>query len=261
MVNLPGGKPQRPISMLYRPLAAQSVVATHSHGWGQLVYSYSGVLEVAAPGGRYLAPPDRAVWVPADFPHEVSSYYGAEVSSIYITVAESGDLPDQCRVIHVAPLLRELIIAALQRPADYDWDGADGRLFRTLRDQVVVAEPAPLYLPLPSDPRLQKICAQLQAQPDSKVTIAEWSQSVGASVRTLQRLFQKETRLNFQEWRQQLRLLLAQQRLAEGKHTITSIANDLGYESTSAFIAMFQKQVGITPGDYVKSLRKTTTAR
>lgn len=255
LITPPSGRPQRPISVLFRQLAQQSVVPAHSHGWGQLVYSARGVLDVITPDGRYLLPPDRAAWVPPDVPHEVSTLQGGDISSIYITVEESASLAPHCCVLEVSPLLRALILEALQQDVEYDWRGPAGRLFRTLRDQVAVARPAPLHLPLPQDPRLLKICDQLQTDPASPRTIAEWGALAGASERTLQRLFQKETRLSFQQWRQQLRLQIALQQLVEDRQPVTTIAAALGYESTSAFIAMFRSQMGVTPGEYLKSLR------
>jgi len=72
-----------------------------------------------------------------------------------------------------------------------------------------------------------------------------------ASARTLARLFVKETGLTFGAWRQQARLLKALEWLAEGR-PVTAIAFDLGYESPSAFIAMFRRTFGVPPGRYLK---------
>ena len=255
LIPLEKGKPARPLSVLYRQLPAQTVVAAHSHGWGQLVYSAQGVLDVTTPAGRYLLPPDRAVWVPAGVPHEVASHQGAEIASIYVMPEAGGVLPAESRVMEVSPLLRALILEALRQPADYDWRGPAGRMFRTLRDQIAVAAPAPLFLPLPEDPRLLKVCYLLQAEPEKQWTIAQWGEYVGASDRTLQRLFRKETRMSFQQWREQLRLQIAMTKLVAGSESVTRIAAGLGYESASAFIALFQKHLGMSPGEYARSCR------
>ncbi len=252
----PTGKPQRPISMLYRKLPPQSVVTAHSHNWGQLVYASTGVLDVTTPSGRYLVPPHRAVWVPPEHPHEISSIHGAEISSVYITTDEAQSLANHCYVLEVSLLLRELILEALRQPSEYEWLSSTGRLFRTLRDQVIGANSVPLHLPLPSDSRLQKICTELQNHPERKRNLEQWGEFAGASSRTVQRLFLKETGLSFRSWRQQLRLQIALQRLATEKHSVTRIASDLGYESSSAFISMFQQQLGVTPGEYAKPFKQ-----
>ena len=253
LIVFPEGKPIRPVSVLYRQLQAQTVVAAHTHNWGQLVYCRQGALDVITPAARYLIPPDRAVWVPPNQPHEISSLYGAELTSINILPVATADLAQECLVLEVSQLLRELIQEALKQPVDYDWHSPAGRLFRTLRDQIAVAPQAPLYLPLPVDSRLRNICYQLEEDPSLQHTLSEWGTLVGASERTLQRLFQKEARMTFQQWRQQLRLQVALERLVTSRDSVTMIAADIGYESTSTFISMFQKYCGMTPGEYRKS--------
>jgi AraC-like DNA-binding protein len=68
----------------------------------------------------------------------------------------------------------------------------------------------------------------------------------------VQRLFLGETKMTFGKWRQQLRLLHAMQTLAAGEK-VTAAALEAGYNSTSAFISMFRKQMGTTPTRYLKS--------
>jgi AraC-like DNA-binding protein len=89
----------------------------------------------------------------------------------------------------------------------------------------------------------------ITSPPAVRFTIEEWGARVGASNRTLSRLFQSETGMSFVRWRQQLHVGLALQRLASGE-SVTNIAIDLGYESTSAFIAMFRRMLGTTPARY-----------
>lgn len=59
--------------------------------------------------------------------------------------------------------------------------------------------------------------------------------------------------MTFGAWRQQARLLAALTRLA-AKEPVTAVAFDLGYESMSAFIAMFRRATGTTPARYFQSV-------
>ena len=52
--------------------------------------------------------------------------------------------------------------------------------------------------------------------------------------------------------RERLRLLQALRLLAAGD-PVTSVALDLGYASTSAFIFMFKRAIGTTPGRYFRT--------
>ncbi len=111
----------------------------------------------------------------------------------------------------------------------------------------------PLHLPMPRDPRLARICARIVAEPSDETSVEEWSRSVGASERTIIRLFPEETGLTFSRWKQQARLMAAVRLLAEGK-PVTDIALELGYESPSAFSAMFRRALGMTPTEYFQDM-------
>jgi AraC-like DNA-binding protein len=119
-------------------------------------------------------------------------------------------------------------------------------------DHLKAVESVPLQLPRPVDPRAQKVVARLVASPGEHRKLEKLCRECGASKRTIQRLFREETKMTFSRWRQQLRLLHAMQRLASGEK-VTAAALDAGYNSTSAFIAMFRKQLGKTPARYLES--------
>lgn len=118
-------------------------------------------------------------------------------------------------------------------------------------DTIQTLEPAPLNLPIAQDIRLQKIYAALCDNPADNRTIEDWGRRVGATGRTLRRLFRSQTGLSFQQWRRQFRILEAMERLEAGQ-PVTNVALDLGYDSTSAFITMFKKKLGTTPGQYFR---------
>ncbi|MFO6377930.1 helix-turn-helix transcriptional regulator, partial [Pseudomonas aeruginosa] len=159
-----------------------------------------------------------------------------------------------CRVLEVSGLLRELLLRAAEFPREYPPGGEAERLMQVVADEVGRLREAPLNLPLPGDPRLRRITDALQADPADPRGISDWAGLVGASRRTLARLFREQTQLSFREWRQRLRLLNAVAALEEGA-SVTRVASDLGYDSTSAFISLFQRHFGQTPGCFARSLR------
>lgn len=223
----------------------------HSHPWVQFSYAISGVLEVQTAHGRFIAPPQRAVWIPAGIEHRVHCSTQTQIRSLYIDHHILSDPPSSCRVVEVSPLLKELIRAFGKLPIEYDEQGAEGRLAAVLLDQLTHAPDKGLMLPLPADPRLQKIVAQLQKHPDASDTLNQWAQRLQVSEKTLSRLFSQQTGLTFRVWRQRLRLLSALP-LLEQKHPVTEVALACGYESISAFIAAFGEHFGSTPGEFFK---------
>ncbi len=239
----------RPVYGHLEALPNRALGYRHCHPWVQLSYAARGVLDVRTAAGRFVAPPQRAVWIPAGVVHRVHCSADTEIRSLYIAPSAVAPAPAGCRVLGVSPLLRELIRAFGELPADYDEDGPPGRLARVLLDQLAAAPEVGLVLPLPADPRLAGLCARLEASPDARQGLREWSLREGVSEKTLSRLFRRQTGLTFRLWRQRLRLLGALPALERGER-VTDVALASGYESVSAFIAAFREQFGATPGEF-----------
>ncbi|MEH6576342.1 MAG: helix-turn-helix transcriptional regulator [Amphritea sp.] len=222
----------------------------HSHGWGQLLFISEGLIQVSAEGiGYWVVPPQRAVWIPAFVEHDARTIHSVLMRNVYISPEAAQGLPNHCQVINVSPLLRELILALVGLDTLYDEDGAAGRLVSVFLDQLKAIPEVPLHLPQPGSKSLQKIAATLRAEPADKRSMDDWAIELGLSSRTLARRFRKETGMTFGQWRQQARLLSAITRIAQGD-PVAHIAQDLGYDSQSAFITMFRKALGKTPGRY-----------
>ncbi|MCO5787013.1 AraC family transcriptional regulator [Pseudomonas sp. G11-1] len=237
----------RPLYARVESLARPAATDWHSHPWAQLSYATQGVLSVHTQTGRFLAPPQRAILVPPDMPHAVLSSPRTEMRSLYLEPQVVGWAEEHCLVLEITPLLRELISAFGQVPAEYALDGADARLVDVLLDQLRVAPRTGLFLPWPGDPRLQAPCEQLYQSPEHSVSLQQWSRELGISEKTLSRIFLRETGIGFRAWYQRLRLLHALPLLDQGQ-SVTDVALACGYDSTSAFIAAFRQQLGITPG-------------
>ena len=122
---------------------------------------------------------------------------------------------------------------------------------RLLLDELHALPVLPLYLPQPTDERLQRICSGIAERPDDVSTLADWAATLGIDVKTIQRLFARETGMTFGQWRQQARLLRALERLAVGDKVV-DVALALGYDSPSAFATMFKRQFGETPSAFFR---------
>lgn len=241
-----------------RPIAATATdyppghrIDWHHHPRAQLIYGIEGVMMVTTQQGVWVIPPARAVWVPAGIEHRVETAGRVRMRSLFVAADAARAMPAECCVVTVPPLLHALILEAVSVPKLYDEAGPDGRLMGVILDRLARLEPTPLYLPMPADPRLRRVADALQANPGARAGLEAWARTAGASARTLARLFRRETGLTFSSWRQQARLLKALEWLAEGR-PVTAIAFDLGYESPSAFTAMFRRALGRPPGRYLK---------
>jgi len=219
------------------------------HDWAQLVYAERGVLTVCAGSERWVVPAGRAVWLPPDVRHALRASSRVAARSIYVPGRLTSSLPPRCRVIHVSPLLRELILElATGEPLDLRVP-TQRRAVGFLLDQVRAVAAIPLTLVSPEDPRARRLADHLEAHPDDRSTLDRLARRSGASRRTLERIFSQETGLTIGRWRQQARLLRALELLGSGQ-AVTQVALAVGYESTSAFIAMFTAALGTTPSRY-----------
>jgi AraC-like DNA-binding protein/quercetin dioxygenase-like cupin family protein len=227
-------------------------IAPHRHRRAQLVYASRGVMTVTTSDGAFVVPPQRAVWMPGGHEHQIDARGAVAMRTIYVEPDAAPGLPKQVCVLHVTPLLRELILAAVRASQPYEPESPESRLMDVILDQIRALPAAPLSLPMPRDRRLRRVTEALRADPADARGLEAWAREAGASARTLARLFRTETGMSFGAWRQQVRLLRALEKLAAGE-AVTSVAFDLGYDSPSAFIAMFRRNLGASPTRYFGS--------
>ncbi len=221
-------------------------IRPHRHHWGQLVYAAAGLMRVSAEGKLWIVPPARAVWVPAGVEHEIRALGDFAMRTLYFPTQWAAGLPEACCALDVTPLLRELVLEVIERCPVREADEPGMRLAAVTIDCIAKARTLPLQLPLPRDPRALRLAHRLIADPADPAPLAELARAAGASPRTIQRLFLGETRLPFAQWRQRLRLLHGATALGQGK-SVTEAGLEAGYAGTSAFIAAFRRQFGITP--------------
>lgn len=222
----------------------------HQHRKAQLIYVINGVITIEADSGIWTVPPQCAVWIPAGVIHLARSTGRITIGSLYIEPGLAGSFLEECGIVFVQPLLRELLVRFINGPQLYpEGETREARLVSVLLDELQAAPIEPLHLPMPRDRRLRRLAEMLIDTPSLRFTIEEWGARVGASKRTLSRLFQRDTGMSFVRWKQQLHVGLTLQRLALGE-AVTNIAIDLGYESPSSFIAMFRRMLGQTPARY-----------
>lgn len=241
-----------PIVGLALDLPTHAHIEPHTHDRGQLMFCSSGVMVIESEGASWVAPPQRAVWVPSGVRHSFLPTTHIALRNLLVLTEVKMAMPNRCCYVDVDPLLRELIRRTTEGSGHPISAEHSDHVAQLIIDEVRPADAVPLRLPEPKDPRIKQICAALKANPADQRTLENWSRVAGASNRTLARLFLRDTGMSFSNWRRQLRLIHASVRLGLGQ-SVTSVALDAGYESPSAFIDMFRRNVGQTPKQYFKS--------
>lgn len=233
-------------------LASGAAIDAHRHDDHQIVYAGRGVVAVTTDAGSWVAPATRAIWVPAGTVHAHRAHGELELHLVGLPATENPLGLAAPTVLAVGPLLRELIIAYTRVPDDHSPERA--RLRSVLLDQLRASPQQPLHLPTPSAPVLRALCDVLRADPADGRTLAELGRQVGASDRTLSRLFRRDLGMTFPQWRTQLRLHHALVLLAE-RTPVTTVAHLCGWSSASAFIEVFRRTFGHTPGSHPAQAR------
>lgn len=239
---------EAPVVGLARELPANATVEAHSHRAGQVMFVNSGVMLVESRGLTWVVWPERGVWVPEGVEHTFHPI--TSISLRNILIRQTDGLPSNCCFVKNTALLRELVVRATDDQLPFKSPGHKERIMRLVVDEMETTSSSPLQLRMPRDTRLIRICRSLQRDPSDTRSLEDWAEVAGASPRTVSRLFLKETGLSFAHWRRHARLMAAMVLLGEGK-SVTTAAFDVGYESPSAFIEMFKRSIGQTPGQYM----------
>lgn len=196
-----------------------------------------------------MVPPSRAVWVPAGVAHETRSHAAVQFRALLIDPTEAPGLPDTCAVVAVTPLLRELILRLAALADTPRPPGFGPAVTHLLLLELAFLPVEPLSLPRPRHLRLQRLCQGIRDDPAASTSVIAAAAALHMSRSSFMRLFQRETGMGFAHWRQQARLLHALAVLAEGQ-SILNVALACGYDSPSAFAAMFRRSLGRPPSDY-----------
>jgi len=224
-------------------------LGSHRHPWAQLVFAACGVMRVSTDTATWLTPATKAIWLPAQTEHHIEVQGEVALRTLYLAPERAATLPQEPATLEVKALLRELILHVVRLGMLAPVKPEHHRMAGVLVDLLTQARREDLRLPLPDDPRARVAAARIQDTPDEADDLTKLAAESGASLRTLQRLFPRETGLTLEAWRQKARLLHAMARLASGER-VTSAALSCGYQNVGAFIAAFSRQFGMTPGQY-----------
>ena len=109
-----------------------------------------------------------------------------------------------------------------------------------------------LQLPQPRDSRAVQFAALVNRDSHVAPSTEMLLRQCGTSRRTMERVFRAETGMSLGQWQRRQTLLHALRRLAAGE-SVGGVAGELGYNSASAFIAMFRRELGQTPKRYFEA--------
>ncbi len=228
-------------------------IGSHVHAQAQFLYSTSGLMNVTTPAGKFLVPPQRAVWIPPTIEHSVDVLTDIEMRSIYIEPSwllkhSKHSQLNKLYLIEVSPLLRELILASHKKGASKE---KVELLVNLALLELTQAKDAASFLPMPIDARANTVALLTMKDISSTKDFEQLCFEANASSRTITRLFNKETKMSFREWRQRARIMNALELLEDGNRSIKQVANKLGFSSTASFTHAFKEVMNLTPTEFL----------
>jgi len=220
----------------------------HSHNHGQLIFVSKGTLRLTTPNGAWVVPQQKIVWIPPDKRHSVMCK--GLLSSWKIVTPQSYQkfLPPGISVLQTSNLL----LVALDSIPENKKMISSGKLkllIELIKQELQSAKSKSFGVTLPKSSQFSSLTDVLLKNPEDPRTIDQWAKAIGMSRRTFTRTFVAETGSSFAEWKRTLIFGKALNLLSEG-HNVDETANDLGYSSSSAFVAAFGKRFGTTPGQF-----------
>ncbi|WP_407525242.1 AraC family transcriptional regulator [Methylobacterium oryzisoli] len=233
----------RPLAVMPKTYPAGATTGPHSHPRAQLLYATAGLMVASTGLGTWVVPSGHALWIPPNLLHDVTMCGPVAMSSAYIAVEGTAAAEMACRVLRVSRLLAAALAAIAEEPVLYDEAGRGGLLAALVLDEIRRAPETPLTLPMPQDPRLRRVCAEIVADPCTSRDLDAWAGLAGASRRTLTRRFRAETGLSFGTWRARARVARALALGAEGTAP-HAVAAAVGYANPQVLRTVMRRTLG-----------------
>ncbi len=243
---------QQPVVAVTRHHEAGAVITPHAHARAQLVFADYGTMTLTTPGRRWIIGPREGLWIPPMVEHAIRVGDGPLLHcTIYVTAARPTGPAAACAV-QMSDFLRHLVLEFTSRDMHYDQRDSTGNLARVLLDELADLDVVQIDLATGQDDRLMKVTEALLEEPQSELTLDDWGRRVGASSKTLERLFRQETGLTFKQWRQRVRVVRSIEVLNAGL-SVGNAAHHVGYSNVSSYISAFKAVFGITPARYTRA--------
>jgi AraC-like DNA-binding protein len=229
---------------------------THHHPQQQLSWTPSGSLAAEVGDRSWLLPPTVGLWIPGDVPHDIRAARPGVFYGFYVGTDSPPITWTEPTIVSMPPVVQALVVHLAEAELGRD---ERARVEAVLFDNLAVAPDAHVVVPMPRDPHALAVARALVTHPADDRGLEDWGRHVGASRRTLVRIFAAETGLTFSRWRTQVRVSAATDHLVEGR-SVRETAHLVGYDDPGAFIEAFHRVLGTTPGAYAAARASTAVA-
>jgi AraC-like DNA-binding protein len=210
----------------------------HEHNSGQLTYVIDGVVVLHLIGSSWIIPANYFLWIPAGVQHRGSPIGKCDTCFWRGPEKSAPNLPTRPCFLDVSPERVQFL-----RPFSTEREVSP----KDVASLVENAEAVEFPLRYPRTREIRQIADQFVVAPSTTWDIETCWRQAGMPRRTFTRQFREETGVSLSSWVKRLKCMQARQLLQKGK-PVKFISHSLGYSSPSAFIAMYRREMGRTPG-------------
>ena len=213
----------------------------HQHHVAQIVYIHHGCAIAHSNDNAVVIVSGQLLWIPSKYLHELRVVRQSKMSIMHCDSAFLPAFSDSMSLLSVTPLWVQLIENFANR-SDFMMDAIGRAYSHVFYDQLVQQEAISggKTTSITIDKRLLPIIEKISTKPNIKDSLSNYSTVCSASERTLNRLFKNTFDMPFSTWRRNVVMEKALQLYRQGI-SVTDIALDLGYNSLSAFLAVFNQ--------------------
>jgi AraC-like DNA-binding protein/mannose-6-phosphate isomerase-like protein (cupin superfamily) len=214
----------------------------HVHQRYQLTYVEDGYQYFHIENTIYLVPQNHLIWIPSGKKHHTES----EASTVNLMVVLFKSVFDnnffnEVHVFSAPPVLSEMLKYAAKWSQLLEEDEEQRYFMNALLYSLpyFCKEKEGLHIPVPADQRLISVCNYINKNFHNQLDIEILAEIALMSVRSLQRIFKKETGITIQKYMQLIRILKSIELINSGQYTLSQIALMIGYKSLSAFTTSY----------------------
>jgi AraC-like DNA-binding protein len=229
----------------------------HKHSKAQLIYVESGFQYLTVNGKIHLLPQNHAAWIPPNAIHKTNSHSERiKLMILFFDVNEDDLFYHEVNVFSVPPVLKEMIKYAEKWSKSIEENVDENVFLKALYSELpnFVADSIQLHISLPEDKRLTKAIKYLNNNYTKDIKMEELSEMAALSLRSIERIFKKESGLTLSKYQQILRIIKSLELLSTNKWTISEIAYKVGYKSLQAYTNSFQSVMQYRPSDFLKTI-------
>lgn len=214
----------------------------HVHQRYQLTYVEEGYQYFHIENKIYLVPQNHLIWIPSGKRHLTQSEAGT-VNLMVILFKEvfDNDFYNEVHVFSAPSVLKEMLQYASKWNKLLDENEEQTYFLKALLSSLphFCTEKKGLQIPIPVDSRLLPVCNYINKNYMEQLSIDTLADISLMSIRSLQRIFKRETGITVQKYIQLIRILKSIELINTGQYTLSQIALMIGYKSLSAFTTSY----------------------